>query len=141
MAKSLSDTLTKPLKLKQHQSSKMLHSAAPTSFNMFPFSQHPQHPTPGHHGEMFHPTANTHHHNHHSSQHHQQQQQEPPQRPRFLFKMPRVVPNQKEKFESDEFMKRHSREAEVSIIMSLTNDINITLCNRCLPSMIKYQIC
>jgi len=27
--------------------------------------------------------------------------------------MPRVVPNQKEKFETDEFMKRHSREAEV----------------------------
>ena len=28
--------------------------------------------------------------------------------------MPRVVPNQKEKFETDEFMKRHSREGEVS---------------------------
>ena len=29
--------------------------------------------------------------------------------------MPRVVPNQKEKFESDEFLKRHSREGEVSL--------------------------
>ena len=37
---------------------------------------------------------------------------EPP-RPRFLFKMPRVVPNQKEKYESDDLMKRHSREGEV----------------------------
>ena len=35
-------------------------------------------------------------------------------RPRFLFRMPRVVPNQKEKFESDDLMKRHSREGEVS---------------------------
>ena len=37
---------------------------------------------------------------------------EPP-KPRFLFRMPRVVPNQKEKFESDELMKRHCREGEV----------------------------
>ena len=95
----------------------MLHSAAPSSFNMFPFGHHPpppQHPNggghphgggippPHHHGDMFH---------HH---HQQQQQQEPPPKPRFLFKMPRVVPNQKEKFESDEFLKRHSREGEVS---------------------------
>ena len=34
-------------------------------------------------------------------------------RPRFLFRMPRVVPNQKEKFESDDLMKRHAREGEV----------------------------
>jgi hypothetical protein len=39
---------------------------------------------------------------------------EPP-RPRFLFKMPRVVPNQKEKYDSDDLMKRHSREGEVRI--------------------------
>ena len=38
---------------------------------------------------------------------------EPP-RPRFLFKMPRVVPNQKEKFETDDLMKRHCREGEVN---------------------------
>jgi hypothetical protein len=38
---------------------------------------------------------------------------EPP-KPRFMFKMPRVVPNQKEKYESDDLMKRHSREGEVS---------------------------
>jgi len=86
---------------------------------MFPFGHPPQHPGPApapHHGEMFHATnpaaaaaAAAHHHNH-SQQH---QQSEVPQKPRFLFKMPRVVPNQKEKFETDEFMKRHSREAEV----------------------------
>jgi len=35
------------------------------------------------------------------------------QRPRFLFKMPRVVPNQKEKYETEDLMKRHSREGEV----------------------------
>ena len=34
-------------------------------------------------------------------------------RPRFLFRMPRVVPNQKEKYESDDLMKRHTREGEV----------------------------
>ena len=34
--------------------------------------------------------------------------------------MPRVVPNQKEKFETDEFMKRHSREGEVRNIESCT---------------------
>ena len=27
--------------------------------------------------------------------------------------MPRVVPNQKDKFETDDFLKRHSREGEV----------------------------
>jgi hypothetical protein len=42
------------------------------------------------------------------------QQPEVAPKPRFLFKMPRVVPNQKEKFESDEFLKRHSRDGEVS---------------------------
>jgi hypothetical protein len=57
---------------------------------------------PPHHGDMFHP---------------QQQPQEPPPKPRFLFKMPRVVPNQKEKFESDEFLKRHSREGEVGPLL------------------------
>ena len=88
----------------------MLHSAAPSSFNMFPFSQPPQHPgpaPPSHHGDMFHPPPSSHHH----TQHHQQT--EVVSRPKFLFKMPRVVPNQKEKFETDEFMKRHSREGEV----------------------------
>ena len=91
---------------------KMLHSAAPSSFNMFPFSHPPQHPgpaPPSHHADMFHPPHTSHHHHNH-----QQQQTEVVSRPKFLFKMPRVVPNQKEKFETDEFMKRHSREGEVS---------------------------
>ncbi|CAD1480857.1 unnamed protein product [Heterotrigona itama] len=35
------------------------------------------------------------------------------QRPRFLFKMPKVVPNQKAKFETEELFRRLSRESEV----------------------------
>jgi Core binding factor beta subunit len=38
---------------------------------------------------------------------------EPPT-PRFIFKMPRVVPNQKEKFESDDLFRKLSRDSEVS---------------------------
>lgn len=34
-------------------------------------------------------------------------------RPRLVFKMPRVVPDQKGKFESDELFRRLSRESEV----------------------------
>ncbi|XP_022913640.1 protein big brother-like [Onthophagus taurus] len=34
-------------------------------------------------------------------------------KPRFIFKMPRVVPDQKSKFESDELFRRLSRETEV----------------------------
>lgn len=37
-------------------------------------------------------------------------------KPRFFFKMPRVVPEQKSKFESDELFRRLSRESEVRII-------------------------
>jgi hypothetical protein len=35
------------------------------------------------------------------------------QRPRLVFKMPRVVPDQKSKFENDELFRRLSRESEV----------------------------
>lgn len=35
-------------------------------------------------------------------------------KPRFIFKMPRVVPDQKGKFDSDDLFKRLSRESEVS---------------------------
>ncbi|KAH1024025.1 hypothetical protein HUJ05_003591 [Dendroctonus ponderosae] len=34
-------------------------------------------------------------------------------KPRFMFKMPRVVPDQKAKYESDELFRRLSREGEV----------------------------
>ncbi|RZB40352.1 CBF beta domain containing protein [Asbolus verrucosus] len=37
-------------------------------------------------------------------------------KPRFIFKMPRVVPDQKSKFESDELFRRLSRESEVGEI-------------------------
>lgn len=36
-------------------------------------------------------------------------------KPRFIFKMPRVVPDQKHKFETDELFRRLSRESEVSL--------------------------
>lgn len=88
----------------------MLHSAAPQPFNMFPFGHPPQHPPTSHHGDMF-SHAPSHHHT--VPQPPQPPQAEVPPKPRFLFKMPRVVPNQREKFESDEFLKRHSREGEV----------------------------
>lgn len=35
-------------------------------------------------------------------------------KPRFIFKMPRVVPDQKAKFEQDELFRRLSRESDVS---------------------------
>jgi hypothetical protein len=35
-------------------------------------------------------------------------------KPRLIFKMPRVVPDQKAKFESDELFRRLGRESEVS---------------------------
>lgn len=38
---------------------------------------------------------------------------EPP-RPRYILKMPRVVPNQKEKFGSDDAFKKINRDGEVS---------------------------
>lgn len=41
-------------------------------------------------------------------------EQQPP-KPRFVFKMPRVVPDQKNKFETDELFRRLSRESDVSI--------------------------
>lgn len=40
---------------------------------------------------------------------------EPQPKPRFFFKMPRVVPDQKNKFESDELFRRLGRESEVRL--------------------------
>lgn len=46
-------------------------------------------------------------------------------KPRFMFKMPRVVPDQKSKFESDELFRRLSRESEVSqLVLVLRNSWN-----------------
>lgn len=39
---------------------------------------------------------------------------QPPPKPRFVFKMPRVVPDQKNKFDTDELFRRLSRESDVS---------------------------
>jgi len=38
---------------------------------------------------------------------------QPPPKPRLMFKMPRVVPDQKTKFETDEIFRRLARETEV----------------------------
>lgn len=38
------------------------------------------------------------------------------QLPRFVFKMPRVVPDQESKFQSDELFRRLCRESEVSCL-------------------------
>lgn len=56
-------------------------------------------------------------------------------KPRFIFKMPRVVPDQKSKFESDELFRRLSRESEVSTeqIINFFSDfcgyVNVSFCN------------
>lgn len=42
-----------------------------------------------------------------------------PLKPRFIFKMPRVVPDQKNKFETDELFRRLSRESDVSLKKNL----------------------
>jgi hypothetical protein len=44
-------------------------------------------------------------------------------KPRFIFKMPRVVPDQKSKFESDELFRRLSRESEVSHVFCVTSAV------------------
>jgi len=44
---------------------------------------------------------------------------EQPRPPRLVFKMPRVVPDQKSKFESDELFRRLSRESEVRKVETL----------------------
>lgn len=46
-------------------------------------------------------------------------------RPRYVFKMPRVVPDQKNKFESDELFRRLSRESEVSRSKKIIMNINL----------------
>ena len=47
------------------------------------------------------------------------------QLPRFIFKMPRVVSDQKAKFESDELFRRLSRESEVNNQVLIFNIINM----------------
>lgn len=70
--------------------------------NMIPYgqydslAQHHQHP------QQYHPTHN-----------HSQEQQEIPKYSRLLFKLPRVVPDQRSKFETEDLFKKHVREGEV----------------------------
>ena len=42
-----------------------------------------------------------------------------PQTTRFMFKVPRVVADQKHKFENDDLFKRLSRESEVSLLIKI----------------------
>lgn len=51
-------------------------------------------------------------------------------KPRFLFKMPRVVPEQKAKFESDDLFRRLSRESEVRYA--------VMFCHETKPRKIKF---
>lgn len=51
-------------------------------------------------------------------------------KPRFIFKMPRVVPDQKHKFENDDLFRRLSRESEVSISLKLP-----VASNRCVSTL------
>lgn len=44
-----------------------------------------------------------------------------PQKPKLFFKMPRVVHDQKSKFENDELFRRLARESEVSLRHNRTN--------------------
>lgn len=85
----------------------------------------PGHPTPGHPPPGHHPPflPGPHGLPPHHPHFHPHLGMEPP-RPRFLFKMPRVVPNQKEKYESDDLMKRHSREGEVRLLLLMKRFTN-----------------
>lgn len=47
-------------------------------------------------------------------------------KPRFIFKMPRVVPDQKHKFETDELFRRLSRESEVSMERVLMGEFSLS---------------
>ncbi|XP_071440747.1 protein big brother-like [Hetaerina americana] len=88
-------------------------AAAAALSGMLP-SFDPMHPHP-------HASHHPHHHPHHHHHHHHHPGlydptaalAPPPPKPRFVFKMPRVVPDQKAKFESDELFRRLSRESEV----------------------------
>jgi len=53
------------------------------------------------------------HHPVYNSNNHTQEQPEVPKYTRLLFKLPRIVPDQKEKFEGDDIFKKHSRDGEV----------------------------
>ena len=105
----------------QHQQKEISHHHGthlppPTSLHQHPNSLPPMGPPPSAGGTHPHiPPGHflPHPHHNHLHPHHPHLGLEPP-KPRFMFKMPRVVPNQKEKYESDDLMKRHSREGEVS---------------------------
>ncbi|KAG8226965.1 hypothetical protein J437_LFUL009516, partial [Ladona fulva] len=85
-------------------------AAAAALSGMLPFDPM-HHPHPSHHHPHHHPH---HHHHHHPGLYDPTAAlAPPPPKPRFVFKMPRVVPDQKSKFESDELFRRLSRESEV----------------------------
>lgn len=60
------------------------------------------------------PPPPPHHHHHHHPVHHPKTAL-----PRYVFKMPRVVAEQKSKYDSDELFRRHSRESEVRFLLSI----------------------
>uniref|UniRef100_A0A182TKW3 Uncharacterized protein n=1 Tax=Anopheles melas TaxID=34690 RepID=A0A182TKW3_9DIPT len=58
-------------------------------------------------------------------------------KPRFIFKMPRVVPDQKSKFESDDLFKKLSRDSEVNETWQVIRLPNKGLARLRQPLMIK----
>ncbi|XP_071440739.1 protein big brother-like isoform X2 [Hetaerina americana] len=93
--------------MQQHHHLQASAAAAALS-GMLP-SFDPMHPHASHH----HPHHYNHHHHHPGLYDPTAALAPPPPKPRFVFKMPRVVPDQKAKFESDELFRRLSRESEV----------------------------
>jgi len=73
---------------------------------MIPYTQYD---LSGHHQGGYAP----HHHPHHTHLGHEMHQQELPKYSRLLFKLPRVVQDQREKFENEDLFKKHQREGEV----------------------------
>lgn len=55
---------------------------------------------------------------------------EPP-KPRYIFKMPRVVPDQKEKFESDDLFRKMTRDSEVSFCEAFPKIVCFSKIHRC----------
>eukprot|EP00090_Calanus_glacialis_P045464 TRINITY_DN8449_c0_g1_i1.p1 TRINITY_DN8449_c0_g1~~TRINITY_DN8449_c0_g1_i1.p1 ORF type:complete len:211 (-),score=31.15 TRINITY_DN8449_c0_g1_i1:265-897(-) len=53
-----------------------------------------------------------------------QEQPEVPKYTRLLFKLPRIVPDQKEKFEGDDIFKKHSRDGEVRYTLYRDRPVN-----------------
>lgn len=66
-----------------------------------------------------------HHHYHHHHHHHHEPFDEGRPPTRLFFKLPRVVPNQKDKFEADDIFRKHNKDMEVRIREALPSLIHM----------------